>query len=217
MIEYMLDPLYSDSEIKETVKNLEHYKSQLQYLLCYPQHSNIFTAISKNFKINVTIDEPLGLGSYTSRLHQAREMLKNTKVSAISMTAPCSAMVNRKYTQIEKEISNINEHNKLNKKIRYILDYRKYSHNTLAQTCQILQANGVECCYPTSGYFLDNVHDAIIAVEFLNRKSGMPFVFNTNNLYTKKQLQLCELIEPYGFSTRHTAFMDVLYTSQSST
>ncbi|NDB61096.1 hypothetical protein EB001_22040, partial [bacterium] len=84
--------------------------------------------------------------------------------------------------------------------LRYILEYRKFDHALLAKICEILILGGVDIIYPSTGYFIDNIEDNLIACSYLTEKTGIKTIVN-GNVWTKKQMDNILKMNPHGFST----------------
>jgi len=125
----------------------------------------------------------------------------NIGVDFIAITIPFFLIVNRKYDKFREDIKknlDLCTSNKI--LLRYILEYRKFDHSLLAKICEILVLGGIDIIYPSTGFFIDNIEDNLIASSYLKEKTGINSIVN-GNLWTKKQMDLVIKTNPYGFST----------------
>ena len=85
-------------------------------------------------------------------------------VDSIDLFIPTKIISNRKYDKFRDDVKNnleiCNEHNV---KLRYVLEYRVYSHEVLAKVCQILLSFGIDTIFPSSGMMIDDINDNLIA------------------------------------------------------
>ena len=130
------------------------------------------------------------------------------KCNTISISAPAHCTINRKYDKIRKEISSIKSNFPI-LNIRYILDYRKYNHSILSKLSSILKDNNINIIYPSSGFFIDNIYDNILASKYLEEKSKINCILN-GNLWTKEHIDLIIKSKPLGLSVQHIHSLHLL-------
>lgn len=195
LIEYYLDIFFDNQEIKETLNSIKNTNIVNSVLINEHQYrlANIF--FHKN-KINIYLDFPLGIGSSIARLKSIENIANKSGI--ISIQAPSNLLINRKYDQIRKELSEIKNITPEDTEIRYILEYRKYNYNILSKFCDILKEYNFSTIYPSTTFFLDNIHDNILAGKYLEQKSNVRSIFN-GDIWTKQHIDLiikseCEYI-----------------------
>jgi deoxyribose-phosphate aldolase len=151
--------------------------------------------------ISVVVDYPLGISDTKSRLFIATQAIKSG-VSAIDVCMPQNLATNRKYDKIREDINNINtlclEHNV---KLRYILEYRFFDHHCLKKICEIFDDFGIKYCFPSTGFFLDNLADNIIASIFLYQNSKDLNIICSGNIWNEKHFETINKSGLFGFRT----------------
>lgn len=214
-IEFFLDHLHTDQEAKDTFKELkENHGKYIDYIFIHQHFSRICSYYFNNSKINISIDYPLGLSQTDTRLSMIDKVSKNCK--NISIQAQSAFIVNRKYDKIRKEIEVIKQ-NFPEHKFRYIIDYRKYNHNILAKFTNILMENKIDTIYPSTGFFIDNIYDNIVACKYLEQKSNIKTIFNAN-IWTKDHIDLIIKSEPTGINIQNIHSLSLIkqYTHNDS-
>lgn len=117
------------------------------------------------------------------------EQASKLGVSTIDIVTPNKILVNRKYDKLREDIrSNLAICKENSISLRYILEYRTFSHEVLAKVCQILKTFEINTILPSSGIFLDDINDNLIVCNFLNSKSKIGVICN-GNIYTAKHMQ----------------------------
>ena len=197
--EFYLDNFYTDNEVKETLKKAKEI-IKIDSVLINEHHYRLAKYFFSYDKINVFIDYPLGIGSSAIRL-KSIESLSN-KLKIISIQAPLYYLINRKYDKIRKEIKQIKEILGDDIEIRYFIDYRKYNHAILAKFCSILVENNILSIYPSTGFFIDNIYDNILASKYLEEKSKIKTIFN-GNIWTHDHIDIIMKARPIGLSVQH--------------
>jgi|688.fasta_scaffold190297_2 deoxyribose-phosphate aldolase len=144
----------------------------------------------KNIAVSCVIDFPYGLSDPKSRIFAASQIVKQkNSIQYLDIMLPTKIISNRKYDKFREEIKNLVELcNENYIEIRYILEYRVFSHEVLAKVCQILKESGLKTILPSSGMMIDNIDDNLIACNFLTTKSNINTIC-TANIYTEKQVK----------------------------
>lgn len=195
--EYYINTLdEKDLEIKSNIDSLIQ-NTNIKNIV-----STIYQAkyIKKNFSdlhVGVFIDYPIS----NSESYYRQENIKNCldqNLDFICITIPSYHLINRKYDKIRDDIKK-NLDICQNKELRYILEYRKFDHQILAKACEILITSGIKIIYPSTGFFIDNLDDNILACQYLNKKTGIDTIIN-GNVWTKKQIDQISRSNLYGFS-----------------
>lgn len=172
------------SAIKLGITNLSIYQYSIPYI------KPIISGLSLNTKISISVpaDYPYGLSDLKSRNFIVEQIVK-TGVSTIDLVMPSKCIVNRKYDKIRDDISsNLDICNKNNIELRYILEYRVFSHEVLAKICQILKNMGINSIIPSTGQMIDDINDNIIAAKYLHSKSNIDVIIN-GNVWNEKQAE----------------------------
>jgi deoxyribose-phosphate aldolase len=123
-------------------------------------------------------------------------------IDIISIVMPSNYLVNRKYDKIREDIKqniDIAKAANPNINIRYILEYRRFDHSILAKICDILIHNNIYEIYPSTGLFIDDINDNIIASVFLTKKTGIKCIL-TGKVWTERQAKSIIDSGSYGIS-----------------
>lgn len=145
----------------------------------------------KNTKIYVAADFPFGLSDLKTRNFLISQLSKNN-INGIDLFMPTKVISNRKYDKFREDVrSNLEICQKNNVDLRYMLEYRVYSHEVLAKVCQILLSFGIDSVFPSSGLMIDDINDNLIACNFLATKSKIKPIC-TGNCYSIKQASLVD-------------------------
>lgn len=156
---------------------------------------------SKNIVLSCFIDYPLGISDLKTRLFAVEQASKNG-INAIDIAMPQNLAANRKYNKIREDIKCIKEFCDANNiEIRYILEYRFFDHHCLKKICEIFDEAGIKYVYPSSGYFLDNLADNILASIFLYQNSKDLCVLSTGNMWLTKHFETINKSGLFGFRT----------------
>lgn len=151
---------------------------------------NIPQIIEKNIKVSCALDFPYGVSDNKSRIFMASQIIKaKNDINYLDIMMPTKIITNRKYDKFREEVKNLIEtcfaHNI---KIRYILEYRTFSHEVIAKVCEIMTDFGLDTVFPSSGIMIDNVDDNLIACNFLSTKTKIKPIF-TGGAYQAKHIQ----------------------------
>lgn len=207
-IEYYINAVdEKDLEIKQNIENL------IQHVSIKNIVSNNYQAkyIKKNFNnLNVGsfIDYPIASMEPSFRQEHIKNSLSQD-LDFISITIQSYYLINRKYDKIRDDIKK-NLDICQNKELRYILEYRKFDHQILAKACEILISCGVNIIYPSTGFFIDNLDDNILACQYLNKKTGINTIIN-GNTWTKKQIDQILKSNLYGFSSNNIYCLKLIH------
>jgi deoxyribose-phosphate aldolase len=149
----------------------------------------------KNVDLSCLIDYPLGISDLKTRvfaIDQAIKMGANT----------IDIVTNRKYDKIREDVKNcIDLSIENNVKIRYILEYRMFDHSCLKKLCEIFENHNMRCVLPSSGYFLDNLADNILASVFLHQNSKDLNIICTGNIWLDKHFDTIKKSGLFGLRT----------------
>lgn len=150
------------------------------------------------------IDYPLGISDQKTR-YTAVENAVKAGFNTLDISMPQNLAANRKYDKIRDDIRGILDltHDK-NINIRYILEYRKFDHHCLKKICEIFETLNIKYVFPSSGYFLDELADNILASIFLYKNSKDLKIISTGNIWQNKHFET--LIKSGLFGLRTTSF-----------
>ena len=156
---------------------------------------------TEKIDLSCFIDYPLGISDSKTRRF-AIEQASKLGIKAVDIAMPQNLAASRKYDKIREDIKNIIDFcNENTIKIRYILEYRVFDHYCLKKICEIFESNNITHVYPSSGYFLDNLADNILASIFLHQNSKDLNVICTGNIWNNKHFETIIKSGLYGFRT----------------
>jgi deoxyribose-phosphate aldolase len=157
--------------------------------------------IKNGMDFSCLIDYPLGISDLKTRLSSVETSIKSG-FNTLDISMPQNLAANRKYDKIREDISSIVEISKEhNITIRYVLEYRKFDHHCLKKICEIFENHGVKYVFPSSGYFIDNLADNILASVFLHQNSKDLKVIATGNMWQLKHFETLKKSGLFGFRT----------------
>jgi deoxyribose-phosphate aldolase len=129
----------------------------------------------------------------------ATEQAIKNGAKTIDILCPSVPLCNRKYDRFREDIKTIKDiclQNNVD--LRYFLEYRIYSYELLYKMAQILCDFGVTTAFPSTGYFLDDIHDNILATALINKKNSNINIIVNGNIWNKKHLDMIKKANLYG-------------------
>jgi len=200
-IEYFINSVeHKDIEIKNSIEDI--HKNNIINVCTLPYYAKSIKRYYPSMNIGLLIDYPLGLNSSDLRSLIINHTI-DRNVKYINIPIQFNLMINRKYDKIREDIKCILDSiSKYDVKIRYVLEYRKFDHNILLKVCEILMQNNINCIYPSTGFFVDNIEDNIIACAYLKKKTGIDTIIN-GNAWTSQHIQNIIKSGLYGFSSNN--------------
>lgn len=199
----------NEDEVKQNIQNAVKLIPSCISVLPYSL-SAIKGMIPDNIKLSCVIDYPMGINDIASRNAIVQQVAKNNQVKIIDLHMPSKLIVNRKYDKFREDIkTNLDICKQNNVELRYILEYRIFSHEILAKVCQILTSLGIEYVLPSSGFLLDDINDNIIAAKYLMAKSEIKVICN-GNVWTKQQIQNVSKSGVHGLRVAHLPALELL-------
>lgn len=151
--------------------------------------------------LSCLIDYPLGLSDIKTRRCAIQEAHK-AGATALDIAMPQNLAANRKYDKIREDVKFAQEFSQENKvNIRYVLEYRVFDHHCLKKICEIFENHQIAYVYPSTGFFLDNLADNILASIFLHENSKDLNVISTGNIWTDKHFETIIKSGLFGFRT----------------
>lgn len=140
----------------------------------------------KKIDLSCLIDYPLGISDSKSRQLAVSQAVKSG-ATCVDICMSQNLAANRKYDKIREDLKNISDLPlDKNVKYRYILEYRLFDHNCLKKICEIFENFNIQYVFPSSGYFIDNLADNLIASVFLHQNSKNINIICTGNAWTDK-------------------------------
>lgn len=162
-------------------------------------------------KISSVIDYPLGCSDLVTRITSSKNAIKSG-ASIIELVVPVSFLCNRKYDKFREDIKN---HTSLaleyQVEIKYILEYRLFTFELLYKMSQILTGYGIKDIYPSSGYFLDDINDNILAAALINKKNPDINIICNGNLWNSDQISNLKKHNLYGLKVNSINALDLVF------
>jgi deoxyribose-phosphate aldolase len=185
----IIDTETNEAEAKDTIKHIIDcgYVNSITIPIYFTKLIKPF--INNGLDFSCLIDYPLGISNLTTRACAVNEAL-SMGFNTVDISMPQNLAANRKYDKIREDLKRITEiatEKKLT--IRYILEYRKFDHHCLKKICEIFENIGIEYVLPSSGYFIDNISDNIIASIFLHKNSKNLKIISTGNIWLDKHFE----------------------------
>ena len=145
---------------------------------------------SKKIDISCFIDFPLGISDLETRKLAAKNSIM-AGATTVDIAMPQNLAANRKYDKIREDIKAMKEIcEPIGVKIRYILEYRIFDHKCLKKICEIFDDNNISYAFPSTGFFLDNLADNLIASSFLHQNSKELNIIASGNIWTDKHFDI---------------------------
>lgn len=203
--------MYIDFAVTNTDINETEAKALINEIQAYPINSitlpYYLIKSVKNLipieKISVSclVDYPLGISDFKTRRCAIEQAFK-AGAQTIDITMPQNLAANRKYEKIREDVKGtIDLCTEAGITPRYILEYRIFDHHCLKKICEIFESFNIKYVYPSTGYFLDNLADNILASIFLHENSKDLNVICTGNIWTDKHFETMIKSGLFGFRT----------------
>ena len=177
----------NDTELKNEIAYACQFN--VSTIAVLPQSVKMIRAmVPDHIMISSPIDFPMGISDTKSRLSQIEFVAKNG-ASKVDILIPTNYICNRKYDKFRDDIKiNIDLCKALNIGIRYVLEYRVFTYETLYKICQILNSYEITEIFPSSGYMLDNIIDNILASVMINKKVPNMNIICNGNIWNSNQI-----------------------------
>jgi deoxyribose-phosphate aldolase len=169
---------------------------------------------SRNIVLSCPIDFPLGIMDLNSRIGSAEYSIKNG-ATIIEVLCPTYYLCNRKYDKFREDIKALQQLcAESNVEIRYILEYRHFTYELLYKVAQILLDFQVKIIYPSTGYFLDDISDNILASALINKKVPDINIICNGNLWNPNQIKMVKSSHIYGLRVNSINALEILADSE---
>lgn len=199
----IIDTDISETEARETIKHIIEHNCVNSISLPYYFIKLAKPYIGNGLDFACFIDYPLGISDLKTRCSAVDQSIR-AGFNTIDVCMPQNLAANRKYDKIREDIRSIIDivgDQQIN--IRYILEYRKFDHHCLKKICEIFEALNIKYVFPSSGYFLDDLADNILASIFLYKNSKDLKIISTGNIWQTKHFET--LIKSGLFGLRTTS------------
>jgi deoxyribose-phosphate aldolase len=200
----IIDTDTNESKAKDIVKYIIEHNCVNSITVPYYFVKLIKSFINNGLDFSCFIDYPLGISDNKTRCAAVDQALK-AGFNSLDITMPQNLAANRKYDKIRDDIKSIldivSAYHNVN--TRYILEYRKFDHYCLKKICEIFETLGIKYVFPSSGYFIDDLADNILASIFLHKNSKDLKIISTGNIWQEKHFDT--LIKSGLFGLRTTS------------
>jgi deoxyribose-phosphate aldolase len=198
----LTDTDINDAQAKETIITINKYNIINSITLPFYLLKIVKNLIdTNNVHLSCFIDYPLGVSDLKTRRFAVEQAAK-AGATAVDMAMPQNLASNRKYEKIRDDIRSVVEFCQENSiEPRYILEYRMFDHHCLKKICEIFDSLNIKHVYPSTGFFIDNLADNILASIFLHQNSKDLRILCTGNTWTKKHFETIKKSGLYGFRT----------------
>jgi deoxyribose-phosphate aldolase len=189
----------TDAEVKELVKEIIALNKISTITVPYYLIKVVRSVVdSKDIPLSCTIDYPLGISDSKTRL-TAIEQAAKIGANLVDIVMPQNLASNRKYDKIREDLKLTTELCKNNNiEPRYLLEYRVFDHHCLKKICEILDDFNIKQIFPSTGYFIDNLTDNIIAASFLHQNSKNLEIYCSGNIWSEKHFELLNKASVFG-------------------
>jgi len=189
----------TDAEVKELVKEIISLNRLSTITVPYYLIKVVRSVMdSKDILLSCAIDYPLGISDSKTRL-TAIEQAAKIGANLVDIVMPQNLASNRKYDKIREDLKLTTELCKNNNiEPRYLLEYRVFDHHCLKKICEILDDFNIKQIFPSTGYFIDNLADNIIAASFLHQNSKNLEIYCSGNIWSEKHFELLNKASVFG-------------------
>lgn len=196
----LIDTELADSDAKKIIEEIITYPINSITAPIYLVKS-IKNLIPEKISLSCLIDYPLGISDIKTRRFSIEQAVK-TGATSVDIAMPQNLAANRKYEKIRDDIKSAKEFcDTSNANIRYILEYRTFDHYCLKKICEIFENHEIKYVFPSTGFFLDNLADNILASIFLHQNSKDLNVISTGNVWNNKHFDTLLKSGLFGFRT----------------
>lgn len=211
-IEYAIhDPDINDIETKDHLLSIKNKNiSILSVLPASLKLTKTIISSDSNIQLATPIDYPFGINSTDIRIDMIRHAAKQG-VSIVDIMIPFHPVTNRKYDKFRTDVQTLLDVcNGLNLKIRYTLEYRVFTYETLYKLSQILLSFGINDILLSSGYRIDNLYDSILAGAMIHKKVPKINIVYNCNIWNKAHIDQIRNYKPYGIRIYSISALNLL-------
>lgn len=196
----LIDTDLADNDAKKIIEEIISYPIDSITAPIYLIKS-LKNLIPDKIILSCFVDYPLGISDMKTRRFSIEQAVKSG-VNSVDIAMPQNLAANRKYDKIREDIKSAKEFcDAHNVQTRYILEYRTFDHHCLKKICEIFENYQVKYVYPSTGFFLDNLADNILASIFLHQNSKDLNVISTGNVWNNKHFDTLLKSGLFGFRT----------------
>jgi len=217
-IEYCCyDTTSKDQELSDIISKV--VKFYVQSVSVLPTHLKLvkpllFANNVNPINLSCPIDFPLGAMDLQSRIAITEYCIKNG-ANIIEVVCPTYYLCNRKYDKFRDDIKTLQQLcQSSNTEIRYILEYRHFTYELLYKVAQILLDFNIKTIYPSTGYFLDEISDNILASALINKKVPDINIICNGNLWNTSQVKVVKNSHIYGLRVNSINALELLTQSE---
>lgn len=211
IIEYALHDL-AENDIYTRTQIETASKFPISSISIYLPHIKLTSSVinNDNILINANIDYPYGQMDTENRLEIVSKAIDGG-AKIITLACQWYYAVNRKYDKIRKDVEAILDLCSKNKvELRYTLEYRVFSYPLMQKISKILLEKNINTIYVSSGQYLDNIYDNLIATAMINKKVSDINIICTGNIWTTEHAELLKKNKIYGHRANSIHSLELL-------
>ena len=189
--------MYIDYAIIDTYITEKEAKEKISFVLSHGVNGislpwflvkSCKSLINKEIDYSCFVDFPLGISDTKTRAYAVEQAI-SCGSNTIDICMQQNFASARKYDKIREDVKSIK--NAAGKsKIKFILEYRTFDHRCLKKICEILDDFEIKFVLPSTGFFIDNLADNLIASAFLYENSKELDIIATGNAWSEKHYDI---------------------------
>lgn len=196
----LIDTDLADNDVKKVIEEIVAYPINSITIPFYLIKS-LKNLVPDKIILSCFIDYPLGISDIKTRRFSIEQAVK-AGVGCVDIAMPQNLAANRRYDKIREDIKSSKEFCDANNvQTRYILEYRVFDHHCLKKICEIFENYQIQYVFPSTGFFLDNLADNILASIFLHQNSKDINIISTGNIWHNKHFDTLLKSGLFGFRT----------------
>jgi deoxyribose-phosphate aldolase len=218
----IIDTDKNEAEIKDLISKILSMPIKVNTITCSMYYVKLIKSLVQQYGIKVSclVDFPLGISDLKTRKFATEQACSNG-ADMVDIMMPQNLASNRKYDKIREDTKILSDYTKeVGMDMRYILEYRVFDHHCLKKLCEIINNHNIKYVFPSTGYFLDNLADNLIASVFLYENSKEIFIYCTGNSWKNNQFNIIEKTGLYGIRLMSVSalknFVDLLVEKQQN-
>lgn len=213
IIEYALHDLTeNDQETKSQLEKVINFP--VNSLSVYSPHLKLAKSVLDTSRHPIMLNAMLGYPYGQTESDTRQKMVKDSIESGaniITLSCQWHYAVNRKYDKIRKDIDLIKEICEENKtRLRYMLEYRVFSYPLMQKISEILLEKELDTIYISSGQYLDNIYDNLLASAMVNKKVPDIQIICTANIWHSDHIELLHKSDIYGQTVNSINSLELL-------
>lgn len=213
IIEYALHDLTeNDQETKQQLQKVINFP--VNSLSVYSPHLKLAKSVVSEARYPIMLNAMLGYPYGQTDSETRQKMVKNAidlGANIITLSCQWHYAVNRKYDKMRKDIDMMLEVCSVKPtRLRYMLEYRVFSYQLMQKISEILLEKNINTIYISSGQYLDNIYDNLIAGAMINKNVPDIQIICTANIWHSDHIELLHKSEIYGQTVQSINSLELL-------